>query len=162
VGLENYPSRLRTQTFLKYWGPVILMMMMMFIGSTDWFSSEHTSRFIGPFLRWFHPDITGEAIRQVQLAVRKTAHVIEYGMLTILLLRALRRNIAAEKWSWKLACMAACISCLYAMSDEWHQSYVASRGASAGDVLIDTTGALLGVTAFHFFVSRRNRKQVLP
>jgi len=34
-------------------------------------------------------------------------------------------------------------STLYGMSDEWHQSFVPGRDASAWDVLADTLGALI-------------------
>jgi VanZ family protein len=39
------------------------------------------------------------------------------------------------------------LSTFYAMGDEFHQSFVRSRGSSAGDVLIDSAGILLGIFA---------------
>jgi VanZ family protein len=33
----------------------------------------------------------------------------------------------------------------YAATDEWHQSFVPSRTADLGDVLIDSTGAAIGL-----------------
>ena len=68
-----------------------LWMALMFFGSTDLMSSEHTSRFLTPFLRWWNPDISPAAIAQVHLVVRKAAHVTEYAILTGLLFRAIRR-----------------------------------------------------------------------
>ncbi|MBX9720207.1 MAG: VanZ family protein, partial [Candidatus Obscuribacterales bacterium] len=38
-------------------------------------------------------------------------------------------------------------SCLYAISDEWHQSFVPGRTALASDVLIDTCGASIAAVA---------------
>ena len=40
--------------------------------------------------------------------------------------------------------MALLLSVLYAVSDEWHQSYVPGRSATIQDTLVDTTGACLG------------------
>ena len=34
-------------------------MALIFIGSTDVLSAEHTSRFLVPFLRWFDPNDSG-------------------------------------------------------------------------------------------------------
>ena len=66
-----------TRPFIKYWVPVLLWMVFIFIGSTDLMSAEHTSRFIGPVLRWFAPDITDATIASVQLVVRKCAHLAD-------------------------------------------------------------------------------------
>src|SRR5207302_10580778 len=41
--------------FLRYWLPVLIWLVMIFVGSTDLMSTEHTSRIIGPILRWLHP-----------------------------------------------------------------------------------------------------------
>ncbi len=83
--------------FIKYWLPVLLWMVFIFIGSTDLMSAEHTSRFIGPFLRWFAPDITDATIASIQLVVRKCAHLTEYAILSALLLRALRQHFIARR-----------------------------------------------------------------
>ena len=37
-------------------------MAFIFVGSTDAFSSGHTSRFIGPFLRWLSPGLPDAAV----------------------------------------------------------------------------------------------------
>src|SRR6516225_8921231 len=75
------------KSFLKYWLPVLLWLGLIFIGSTDLLSAEHTSRVIGPILRWFNPDIPAETIARVQFFVRKTAHLSEYAILGMLLWR---------------------------------------------------------------------------
>jgi hypothetical protein len=45
-------------------------MLLIFVGSTDVLSAEHTSRFLVPFLRWLDPHISLAAINAIQLAVR--------------------------------------------------------------------------------------------
>ncbi|MDQ6810118.1 MAG: VanZ family protein [Verrucomicrobiota bacterium] len=44
--------------------------------------------------------------------------------------------------------MAFVLAAFFAVSDEFHQSFVPSRGAAAADVGFDSAGALLGVIAF--------------
>ena len=131
--------------FLKYWLPVCGWLALMFVGSTDLLSAAQTSRLIGPLLRWLNPDISPAAIAQLQFFVRKAAHLIEYGVLAALLWRALRGTAAALKMS--ILAGAALLTCaIFAASDEFHQSFVASRTASASDVLIDICGAMIGLT----------------
>ena len=110
-------------------------------------SSRRTSRFIGPILRWFKPDISDETIRQVQLAVRKSAHFAEYAILALLVWRAIRKPTRnhGRPWSWREAGLAVSIAAAYAATDELHQYFVASRNASVGDALIDTAGAAAGI-----------------
>ncbi len=122
------------------WVPVILWMMLIFVGSTDLLSSGRTSRFIGPVLRWLKPDVTEEQIRFVQMIVRKTGHLTEYAILAALILRALR-DMEDRRHALRVALL---LSIAYAASDELHQSFVATRQGSVWDVVIDAVGAALG------------------
>jgi VanZ family protein len=132
---------------IRTWLPVLFWMVVIFVGSTDVLSSQRTSRFIGPVLRWIKPDISNAAIRQVQFYVRKAGHVIQYAILVILLRRALHlasgRLTAA--WDGKRAFLAFILATLYAVTDELHQSLVSTRYGSVYDVLIDSAGAALGL-----------------
>ncbi len=66
--------------------------------------------------------------------LRKGAHVVEYAILGALLLRALGRQTPAFL-----------LGVGYAITDEFHQHFVAGRHASPVDVAIDSTGVLLGI-----------------
>jgi hypothetical protein len=68
----------RMRRFLKNWLPVLLWLGVIFLGSTDLMSAEHTSRFIVPFLRWLKPDISPESLASIHFIVRKGAHLSEY------------------------------------------------------------------------------------
>ena len=144
-------------SFLRYWLPVILWMAVIFFGSTGLGASHHTSRFIGPFLRWLKPDISDAAVERVQFAVRKTAHITEYAILALLLWRALRQTPdgAPRSWPARKAGAVLLITALYAASDEVHQYFVKSRDASVRDVLLDTGGAALGLAGVWFCGRRR-------
>lgn len=142
-------------TILKYWVPVIAWMLVVFIGSSDLMSAQHTSRFIAPFLRWFSPEISLEAIRAVQFALRKAAHVGEYAILSALLLRGFHSGFRPLRFAY--ASGALLIASTYAALDEYHQSFVASRTGSPYDVLIDASGALLGIAICWWVVGKRRR-----
>lgn len=128
-------------------------MIFIFIGSTDLLSAEHTSRFIGPFLRWLAPDVSDATVASVQLVVRKCAHLTEYAILAALLFRAFRQS---RRRLGRALAMSFFIAAVYAGLDEFHQSFVASRTGSPWDVLIDCAGALAGVLIYWRVI--RNRK----
>lgn len=70
----------------------------------------------------------------------KYAHFLVYGLLATLLCR-----LGA---GWRSAAWAVVAASLYGASDEWHQTFVAGRDASAGDWMADTTGAALAVVLY--------------
>jgi VanZ family protein len=131
--------------FLRYWLPLLIWLGVIFLGSTDLMSAEHTSRFIVPFLLWLKPDMSPATIRSILFAVRKCAHVTEYAILALLLWRALRSSPTLRvKMSTLFGeVLLACL--LFAASDEFHQSFVKSRTPSIRDVVLDSAGAALGL-----------------
>src|SRR5947199_10731561 len=74
--------------FLRYWLPLLVWLGVIFFGSTDLMSVEHTSRFIVPFLRWLKSDISIETLASIHFVIRKCTHLSEYAILAMLLLRA--------------------------------------------------------------------------
>ena len=68
------------------------------------------------------------------LVLRKLAHALAFGLLWWLWQRALVRPF-----------VAAVIALAYAVSDEWHQSFVDGRVGSARDVAIDAIGIAVAV-----------------
>jgi VanZ family protein len=131
--------------FLRYWIPVAIWLGVIFFCSTDFMSAEHTSRIIEPLLRWLRPNISPEAIAQVQFFVRKAAHLIEYAILAMLLWRAIVRGANAERKMAILYVNLWLAATLVAACDEYHQSFVPSRSAAWGDILIDSGGAIFGL-----------------
>ena len=72
----------------------------------------------------------------LELLLRKGAHMAEYAVLFLLLLRALRLSGARRP-----GLSALLMSAAYATTDEFHQMFSEGRGPSPIDVLIDTAGA---------------------
>ena len=134
-------------------------MSLIFGFSTQAGSTRHTSRIIGPLLRWMNPNITDATINQVQYAIRKGAHMAEYAILAALLWRARRQPVRGDTrpWQWSEASFAIGLAVAFAVSDELHQSFVPTREGRVGDVFIDSAGATLGVGAL-WLIGRRRRK----
>jgi VanZ family protein len=147
--------------FARYWLPPLLWMGMIFFASTDAGSFNHSSRIIGPIVRWFFPHIDSETLNNVVLGVRKLAHLTEYAFCAILLWRALRQYKAHDRrpWSWREARTALIIVVLYAISDEIHQCFVPGRQGAVLDVLLDSVGGLLGLAAIWAASTRVGRWQ---
>jgi VanZ family protein len=133
------------RSFLKYWLPLVIWLGVIFLGSTDFMSAEHTSRILVPFLLWLKPNMTIETVVFIQFLVRKAAHLIEYAILAMFLWRAIVRGRNAERGMAILYVNVWLAATLVAACDEYHQSFVPSRGAAWGDVLIDSGGAIFGL-----------------
>lgn len=91
--------------------------------------------------------------------IRKNAHFFLYLVLGILAMNAFRRSgnnmVKSLAFSFLL-----CV--FYAASDEIHQLYVPGRGAQVTDVLIDSSGACVGIFGYWFsariFGAKRTKK----
>jgi len=141
--------------FLKYWVPAFVWMVLICIGSTDVVSAEHTSRFIVPLLRWLDPHLSWAAIDAIHTGIRKLGHVTEYAILAMLLWRASFRRANREATLSVLFIVVWLACCVFAASDEYHQSFVPSRTASVHDVIIDITGAFIGLAICWMLAARK-------
>lgn len=78
------------------------------------------------------------------------AHFSEYALLAALWLWALLPALGRRAFA-----AAAAISFLYALSDEYHQSFVPGRDPDPFDVLIDSLGIATALLAGRFAIARR-------
>ena len=129
----------------------------IFIGSTDVLSSRRTSRILGSLLMWLFPEIRPETLDAVQWVVRKLGHCTEFGILAVLFWLALRGPLwrRTEPWDRRSVWMAWILAVAYAVSDEWHQSFVATRQGQPMDVLIDAFGAAVAMLLWSSIARRR-------
>jgi VanZ family protein len=144
------------RNFIKYWLPVIFWMGVIFLMSTGTFSSEHTSRFIVPVLHFLFPWLSQQYTDMIHEMTRKAGHVTEYFILGLLLFRVFRGE-SPQAWRLQWAISAVIGVVFYAVSDEFHQSFVAVRTASLVDVGIDSTGGILSQVAVMLWHLRRGR-----
>ena len=135
------------RSFVCYWLPVLLWAGFIFWMSTEAGSTRHTSRIIGPVLRWLYPGVQEATVARVQFFVRKTAHFSEYALLALLVWRARRRPAWNDprSWSWPEARFVLLTAALFAASDEFHQTFVPGREGQVTDALLDTAGASGGL-----------------
>lgn len=109
--------------FLKYYLPVILWAGLIF-----YFSSL--------------PNLKSGLEESWDFILRKAAHMVEFGILTVLVLRlGLRGQPKNKKFIYLVALV---FSLLYALTDEYHQSYIIGRTMTLRDVLIDGLGIVEG------------------
>lgn len=134
---------------MRYYLVPILWMGVMFLFSTDAGSMENTNAFLAPLIKVFVPEISRKSLVITLIAIRKLAHVVEYAVLSILWLYALKKG--KPGWSWRSAFNALILCVVYAGLDEFHQGFVLSRTGSLQDVGIDSFGAILGQGLWGFF-----------
>ena len=138
---RSRPKRVLQWTRLKYWIPAIVAAAFIATFSSRYFTPDQTGRVIVPILRWFLPHASSTLIRHLHFGIRKLAHVIEFGVFSITVFRALRGPRPGWRLNWALLTFLIAVS--YAVIDEFHQTYVPQRHASPKDVAIDGLGAIL-------------------
>jgi hypothetical protein len=107
---------------VSLWGPALLMTIVIFAASAI------PSHLIPSYTGW------------IDFLVKKTGHMVAYGLLASMILRGL-----GEEKIWKAWLLAV----IYGISDEFHQSFVAGRNAAIYDVGFDGLGALIGLALFN-------------
>jgi hypothetical protein len=85
------------------------------------------------------------------LLLKKGMHMAAYGILTALYLRALRGS-GHDEWVIRAASVALAVA--YAMSDEYHQTFVPGRNGTWVDVAVDGVG-ILGATGLDWWLGSR-------
>jgi len=135
------------------YGPLLLWLGFIFYASTGAMAASNTSRIIGPLLRWLFPDITSDQLLSVHFLTRKVAHFVEYALLALLAARAfIPSSRVFLRRAWFAASLLIVI--LYALFDEYHQSFVPTRIGSMWDSLIDITGGLTALLALRWWLAR--------
>ncbi|MDO4661216.1 MAG: VanZ family protein [Candidatus Saccharibacteria bacterium] len=98
----------------------------------------------GGIVGYLQQAMPGVSTAILTFLVRKSAHIIAYFVLGILMYRALR--ITIRRWRTRTVASFALLSCsLYAVTDEIHQLFVPGRSGELRDVMIDSIAALVGV-----------------
>jgi VanZ family protein len=138
---------------------MVILMMVIFIVSSDLGSADHTrpvlASIVRRFLPWLAQRLTSEMIDVTDFIIRKIAHVTEYIVLCLLVSRSFGVSPTS---TMRERLVPVGISSLYALSDEFHQSFVPSRGAAYTDVLWDTLGGFLGGATLSFLHRQRQQR----
>ena len=122
---------------LHNWIPALWIMSVIF-----WFSSQPSSDL--PNFDW------------ADRAIKKGGHILGYALLTWSFWRALDFQLNNRWLAWLFAI-------LYAITDEYHQSFVTGRYPSVTDVLVfDNLGALLCLWITNLSIKQKRPAQSAP
>jgi len=143
---------------VRAWWPAIVWIGLITLESTDSFSSEHTGSILYALLTRLFGNIDFYKFLVFHHYMRKTGHVVGYGVLSLLLLRAWRATfdytllLRAALLSWL---GTACVAAL----DEWHQSYIPSRTGTVWDVALDSVAGVVFLVAAYFWLRRSDGEE---
>lgn len=127
-------------------------------------SESLSYRMVSSTGHFFHWNLDEEQLREIantiEYFVRKAAHMTEFAIMSILLFVWLG---LWEMTLFRRGMTAFLATAVYAASDEFHQLFVPGRAGRVSDVLLDSSGALLGVIFFillgKLFVVLRDRRR---
>lgn len=150
--------------FFKYFFwifSVIIMIMIFCLSSEPSEDSQATSEgftekvlMLFPSFQGMAEEIQAEIVEGVQFTVRKSAHFSIYCALGLSLYSAFLLTFSKKLlWLWAFG-----VSFLYSVSDEFHQYFVPGRSMELRDVLIDVSGAFLGILLVMLFIKIFKRK----
>lgn len=134
------------------WAAVIALMAVIFSFSAQPAdeSSETSSPYVDLYMRLFHPEADSlspeeqfELRESANFIVRKTAHFSIYTLLGLLSAAAVTATFSCS--GFRRLWLPILIGALFAVSDEFHQSFVPGRSCELRDVAVDSAGVLLGV-----------------
>lgn len=103
-------------------------------------------------------ELSDDTVDTLNVLLRKCAHATVYLVLAIITATAI---IQLNKKPERRAYILAVIFCfIYAITDEYHQLFVNGRSGEFRDVLIDTSGAIIGVICVWIFLKIRNKRRM--
>ena len=153
----------RTGSRQRVWryGPLLLWIVFISFASTSEFSAANTSQIFRPLLLWIFPNLSEARLEALHFLTRKAGHFTEYAVLAFLARRAFftSSNALLRRHWFELALLLVVI---YALLDEFHQSFVPSRTASIYDSAIDVAGGLTVLLICKFWSKKARTRAARP
>ncbi|PYS59037.1 MAG: hypothetical protein DMF76_17575 [Acidobacteria bacterium] len=149
---------IRSHRLWRY-GPLILWAAFIFLASTKLMSASNTSTILRPVVLWLFPNISEATLNLIHFMIRKAGHFSEYAIFALLAAHAFRtssRELLRKRWFWASLSLVV----IYALGDEFHQSFVRSRTASIYDSMIDSFGGLTALALLTIQKHRRHRQDL--
>ena len=128
--------------------------------SSDAFSSSNTGSLLYGLLTRLFGEIDLYSFLIFHFYLRKTGHVVGYGMLALLLLRGWRATFdQVRAWSGRVmlersVLLAWCGTIIVAAMDEWHQTFIPSRTGTVRDVILDSIAGLAFLLVAYVWLRR--------
>ncbi|MGA7648823.1 MAG: VanZ family protein, partial [Terriglobales bacterium] len=140
---------------LRAWWPAAVWVCLIAFESTDFFSSEHTGSMLYTLLTHLFGPIDYYKFDVFHHYLRKTGHVVGYGMLSLLLLRGWRATFGRVPELLLRAVLLSWLgTAIVAALDEWHQSYIPSRTGTIWDVALDTVAGVAFLVVAYIWLRR--------
>ena len=143
---------------MLWWVTTLVWTVVIFILSTRAFGLVWSTNVLWKILTHLSLSVPPRTLLDINLFIRKLAHVFEYAILAALLYRLVRPP-AQNGWHPRSAFTSILAGAVYAASDELHQLFVPGRLASVRDWAIDMVGIVLGTSALYLFTRFSSREK---
>jgi VanZ family protein len=149
---------MQTWRLVLLWTVTAAWAAQIFAFSTATFGGVFTTWLLTQSLALFHLTVSHHTFILLHHLMRKSAHVTEYGLFSMLLYLSLVKQPQVEWRKW-MALWSVAIAGIYSLTDEFHQRLVPGRGPSLRDCGIDTLGACLGMLLVYVAYRLSTRKR---
>ena len=140
---------------LRAWWPAAVWIVLITFESSDFFSSQNTGSVLFLILTRLFGKINLYDFMIFHHYLRKTGHVVGYGMLSLLFLRGWRATLGRVPALLLRATLLAWLGTAFvAAMDEWHQSYIPSRTGTWKDVVLDTIAGVAFLIVAYLWLRR--------
>ena len=161
---SHSPASTEPNSTLILWRiSAVVWAVVIFYLSTAAFAEGTSQLLLTRALAFIHLTLSPPAFNKVHTAVRKLAHLAEYGMFSVLLYRSLpiQGRLGGRR---QKVFVCVLLAAAYSLTDEFHQLFVAGRHASIRDCAVDSAGAALAMlllVAYRRWVSYRQAAEGL-
>jgi VanZ family protein len=154
--IKQNPNSSRVWSLVRAWLPTLVLLGIIATVSTAVFGSDRTSPFFYRiYVRFFGPT-TADNWLLIHIYIRKSGHVLGYGLFSASLFRSWRltqriyyacKNAIKNTFSIDTIRLIAHLLAIFgalivASLDELHQSYIPNRTGSVEDVFLDISAAV--------------------
>jgi len=129
---------------IRAWWPGAVWVALISFESTDYLSSDNTQSMLYKLATRLLGQINLYDFLIFHHYLRKTGHVVGYGMLALLLLRGWRATLDQHRRQLGRTVLLSWLGTVFvAAMDEWHQSFIPSRTGTWRDVVLDSVAGLV-------------------
>jgi VanZ family protein len=156
IPAEQTPQFSARSFWLKYWLPALAWQGVIAIFSTRVFGAGRTGIWLRLLLEALHVQVTQPTFETLHYLWRKGAHFFAYGVLSLLMFRALRgTDLLPREWKLRYLMISFFVCVLTAIVDETHQYFTPGRTGNPNDVLLDSVAAAFVQMVILFWIQVR-------